>query len=66
MRVHMLFLQKKNSLPFVEEHDMINTFHHGLDYDKLMNRWGQKPPNTINYKFAVANAEVNEKEVECE
>jgi hypothetical protein len=45
---------------------MINTFPHGLDYDKLLNRWGQKPPNTINYKFAVANAEVNEKEIECE
>jgi hypothetical protein len=38
------FSDKKNSLPFVEEHNVISAFWHGLAYDKLVNRWAQEPP----------------------
>ncbi|CAN6324043.1 unnamed protein product [Urochloa humidicola] len=47
---------KRNSISFVDEHDVITAFHRGIANGTLINRWTRKPPRTVNEMFAVANS----------
>ncbi|CAN6203401.1 unnamed protein product [Urochloa humidicola] len=49
------FFEKRNSIPFVDDHEAILAFTHGIANGSLINKWARKPPKSVNEMFQVAN-----------
>ncbi|CAO2209941.1 unnamed protein product [Urochloa humidicola] len=60
------FSKKRNSIPFVDERDVITAFQRGIANGVLINRWTHRPPRTVNEMFAVANSWADGEEAEKE
>ncbi|CAO2146328.1 unnamed protein product [Urochloa humidicola] len=50
------FYEKRNSTPFVEDHEVIAAFQNGIASGGLINKWTRKPPRTVNEMFVIANS----------
>ncbi|CAO2210141.1 unnamed protein product [Urochloa humidicola] len=60
------FSKKRNSIPFVDERDVITAFHRGIANGVMINRWIYRPPRTVNEMFTVANSWADGEEEEKE
>ncbi|CAN6201259.1 unnamed protein product [Urochloa humidicola] len=58
--------EKRNSIPFVDEHDVITAFHNGIANGVLINKWTRRRPRMVNEMFAITNSWDDGEEAEKE